>query len=321
MSDVPLVSYLVPSYNHRAYVQQTVDSVLAQDYPRIELIVGDDCSPDGSGEFLARYAAEKGFTLVQNETNLGSHRNLNRLIELARGEYVGFLGSDDWIDPLKTKEQVAYLLETQFDGVLAPVRKYEQATGVSQVLDLSHLQQTFDEHRYLQHLYTTDCDTAVGQSGLFRRRNVVDLGGFLPEYKSDDWLFQMRFLQAGFRIGMLNKPFTNYRQHPSNTHRRAVYCLEEIQLPIINDFVPPEYRSRTLASVYATAAHKLTEENKMLSLRYALKSFAYHPRPHYVVHYAKQLILSFPQLRAASMRWRNRSRYGNSRVGNAHHPR
>ncbi len=93
-----LVSYLIPSYNHIKYVKNAIDSVLNQTYKNIELIVCDDCSSDGSIEFLEQYSKDKGFIFIKNTINIGSAKTCQKLMDLAKGVYIGFFASVDGID-------------------------------------------------------------------------------------------------------------------------------------------------------------------------------------------------------------------------------
>lgn len=102
----PLVSVIIPSYNHARYIERAIASVLAQTYSPIELIVVDDGSRDGSPELLATLAQRHGFRAVLNPQNRGQGHVVNQALDLCRGEFVCFLPSDDWYLPHKTQVQV-----------------------------------------------------------------------------------------------------------------------------------------------------------------------------------------------------------------------
>src|SRR5688572_17065204 len=88
----PLVSIVVPSYNHARYLGEAIDSILAQDYPKIELIVIDDGSTDGSPEILRGYGKRFHWEL---QTNQGQVATLNRGWMMSRGDIIGYLSADD----------------------------------------------------------------------------------------------------------------------------------------------------------------------------------------------------------------------------------
>jgi alpha-1,3-rhamnosyltransferase len=108
-NSLPLVTVIVPSYNHVSYVKQCIDGILNQSYKNIELIVIDDGSTDGSVELLQELSNDKSFTLIiQNNIGLSSTLN-NGLKNYTQGKYVSFCASDDFWLPHKIKVQVDFM--------------------------------------------------------------------------------------------------------------------------------------------------------------------------------------------------------------------
>ncbi len=97
----PLVSVIIPNYNHAPYLRQRIDSVLQQDYPNLEVILLDDCSTDNSCEILRSYADDSRVShVVLNDRNTGStFVQWQRGMDLARGEFVWIAESDDVAHP------------------------------------------------------------------------------------------------------------------------------------------------------------------------------------------------------------------------------
>jgi glycosyltransferase involved in cell wall biosynthesis len=106
MQQVPLVSTIIPTYNRASLVSEAIDSVLAQTYPQIEVIVIDDGSTDGTLEVLKRYGNR---IQVISQPNAGPAAARNRGIDAAQGEMVAFLDSDDLWLPEKLARQVKLL--------------------------------------------------------------------------------------------------------------------------------------------------------------------------------------------------------------------
>lgn len=109
----PLVGVVMITYNHVGFIAQAIDSVLMQvtDFP-IELLIGDDCSNDGTREVVERYAeAYPGIIhAIIHEKNVGARRNGEAVRNLIRSEYVAILEGDDyWIAPHKLQKQVDFL--------------------------------------------------------------------------------------------------------------------------------------------------------------------------------------------------------------------
>jgi len=129
----PLVSILMPAYNHAAYVTEAVRSVLEQDHPRIELIVVDDGSRDGTPDVLRGLlpACERRCERVVLECreNRGTCHTVNRLMDLARGEYCLVLASDDRLMPGALTALLKPMLEDPAVGVTVGENEFMDAEG------------------------------------------------------------------------------------------------------------------------------------------------------------------------------------------------
>jgi glycosyltransferase involved in cell wall biosynthesis len=102
----PLVSYIIPSYNHAQYISKAIDSVLSQTYQPIELIIVDDGSSDNTREVLLQYENHPDITIIFNEINLRQSATVNKALKIAKGEFIGLLPSDDWLLPEKVELQM-----------------------------------------------------------------------------------------------------------------------------------------------------------------------------------------------------------------------
>jgi len=113
-----LVSVVIPTYNQIEFVRETFDSVLAPDYPWIEIIISDDGSVDGTSEVIKEYEARYSEKIVPviSDKNTGIAANFNRGLNKVRGEYIAWLGGDDLMFPQKIRKQVE-LLQQRLDAV------------------------------------------------------------------------------------------------------------------------------------------------------------------------------------------------------------
>lgn len=94
----PKVSIVVPIYNVEKYLPMCLDSILAQTLKEIEVICIDDGSPDNCGRIIDDYAKRDKRIIPIHQQNYGYSRAVNRGIDMARGEYIGIIESDDWIE-------------------------------------------------------------------------------------------------------------------------------------------------------------------------------------------------------------------------------
>ena len=91
------ISIIIPVYKVEQYLEACVDSILKQTYRNLEVILVDDGSPDKCGEICDRYVAQDERVRVIHKANSGVARARNDGIEIATGDYISFIDSDDWI--------------------------------------------------------------------------------------------------------------------------------------------------------------------------------------------------------------------------------
>lgn len=109
----PLVTYILNAFNGAPFLEEAIASVLGQTYPKIELIIVDDGSTDGTPEILGRLRDPRVRLLRQ--PNMGSSFAGNRATALARGEYIGGIGQDDVLLPEKTEVQLRAMAQRRWD--------------------------------------------------------------------------------------------------------------------------------------------------------------------------------------------------------------
>ena len=108
-----LVSIIMPNYNGAKYLQETINSVLAQTYTNWELLFVDDCSTDNSLEIVRSYQDSR-IKILQNDKNSGAAVSRNYALREAKGKWIAFLDSDDLWTPNKLTEQIAYMLKNNY---------------------------------------------------------------------------------------------------------------------------------------------------------------------------------------------------------------
>ncbi len=111
MNTEPLVSVIIPTYNGKKYLGVAIDSVLSQTYKNIEVIVINDGASDGTKQVIEKFIEKDARIIsVENESNLGFVKSLNKGIGYAKGKYIARLDDDDsWASPQKLEKQVEFL--------------------------------------------------------------------------------------------------------------------------------------------------------------------------------------------------------------------
>jgi alpha-1,3-rhamnosyltransferase len=273
----PLVSVIIPAFNHEQYVEEAIRSVLGQTYPNVEIVVVDDASTDGTAEIVQGLADQHRFTFIRNARNLGINRTLEVALERSRGDYLSVLASDDMIFPHKVGMQVDYLRHTGKDAVYANAQLLNldgSRTGV----DLGDVADRFKRGTILAHVYCDDSRLPLLQSALIRRTVFVELAPLRQKFKSDDWVMLIKLLER-FDVGFIAEPLFVYRQHPGNSFKNYWQTLPA-RVEVIANAVPEKYRAEALARLLSSQAQYLKWDGQHLDwLHYLAASIALHPSP------------------------------------------
>ena len=122
LKSCPLVSVVMLAYNHEAYISQSIEGIVAQETSfSVELIIGEDCSPDGTLSVVRSYQRKYPglIRIITSDTNVGARKNSYRLEKSARGKYIAYCEGDDyWHDSKKLQKQVDFLEENESYGMV-----------------------------------------------------------------------------------------------------------------------------------------------------------------------------------------------------------
>lgn len=119
---MPELSIIVPVYKVEKYLPRCIDSILAQTFGDFELILIDDGSPDGCGRICDEYARKDKRIVVIHQKNMGVSAARNAGLDIARGRYIGFVDSDDWIEPRMYEVMMDAIRENGADMAVCGVR-------------------------------------------------------------------------------------------------------------------------------------------------------------------------------------------------------
>jgi glycosyltransferase involved in cell wall biosynthesis len=122
ISDLPLVTIVTPSYNQAEFLEQTIQSVLRQDYPNIEYIVIDGGSTDGSNLIIKKFASQ--LALWVSEPDQGQSDAINKGFENSKGEILNWVNSDDLLEPSAVSIAVYFMLKYPQVGMVFGDRVY-----------------------------------------------------------------------------------------------------------------------------------------------------------------------------------------------------
>ena len=250
----PETSVIIPTWNRRDLVARAIDSVLAQSRPVEEIIVVDDGSSDGTGEFLAQRYGERIVLLAQANAGVSAARN--RGLAVARGGYLGLLDSDDVWLPEKTARQVGFLEANPGIGlVLCDVFRVDVHGETIDVFE--RRVQIPEDGPALQWVLR---DPALAPlSAMMRREVYEDVGGFDETLRTaEDLDFHLR-VAARWSIGVVAEPLARaLRGHDGLS---ALASTEDDYIAVMEraaeraqGAVPEDARRQALAAAYVRNA-------------------------------------------------------------------
>ena len=217
------VSVIIPVYNVARYVAKCAESLFSQSLEEMEYIFIDDCSSDGSmavvKEVLAGYPArESEVQLLRHEVNEGVIRTRQEGLDKARGEYVIFCDSDDWVEPEMYEEMYEAAKETDADIVISAMMV--EMEGKSRVRGSGGIGNRED---YVKKMLTGEIH--CGSCNKLVRRRLYNAGGVrFPEGIDlwEDTCVSIPLALVADRIVAMDKPFYHYRQINPQAYTRHI---------------------------------------------------------------------------------------------------
>jgi len=228
---MPIVSVILPNYNHALFLQQRIDSILNQTFQDFELIILDDCSTDNSKEIIEKYRKhEKVTSITFNEVNSGSTFNQwNKGIALAKGEIIWLAESDDFSDQGFLNMMVPYFKQDANIG-LAYCQSYRY-NGNSEITgnwkswteeDAFNNQFRMDGKDYIDKYLIYKNTIPNASAVLFRKKVYQQIGGAdTTIINCSDWLTWIKMLSVSNIV--YTPEFLNYfRYHENSVISKAV---------------------------------------------------------------------------------------------------
>ena len=217
MEQQPLVSFIVPFYGVEAYIETSARSLMEQTYPHLEFIFIDDGSTDRSLDILEGVLKEypERNTKVLRQENQGASIARETGIRAAKGDYILFLDSDDWIEPDAAELFVRKALETGADLVLCAFWK-EKKSG--RKLRHERVYTPQEKEIWMKRLYV---DRAYGYVWIKMTPASVYKDFFFPKYSMhEDLIYTTQFVYRASSFAYIDKPLVHYRRNnPSSVTR------------------------------------------------------------------------------------------------------
>lgn len=224
MQMLPLISVIVPVYKVEKYLDMCVASVLAQSYEKLELILVDDGSPDGSGVICDAWAAKDSRVKVIHKENGGGGQARNVGLDAAKGELIAFVDSDDYIAP----DMLAYLYGLLQQGADIAECGYVDTPDDNAVFPEAEGEVTFftAEEALQGNIYDNVFRQLIWNK-LYRREMIGDIR-FPVGTKIDDEFFTYKVLGNAEKLARSEKICYAYRQQPDSVMHEG-YSLRRLE--------------------------------------------------------------------------------------------
>lgn len=270
------ISVVIPTYNYGRFIREAIDSVLAQTYAPLEILVVDDGSTDDTEQIVRAYGDRVRYIRQQN-AGVGAARNTG--IASARGEYVAFLDSDDvWLPEKLAKEIARFETDPELGLVYGGAERFDESGTLSVALDGI-------EGWIAPELLRLERSVISSGSGtLLPKRVAEEVGGFDANLQpSEDWDFCYR-VALRHRVGFVPEVLVRYRQHGGGLHLNVARMERGMMLALEKAFASRDPRVQSQRRSTYGRMHRVLagcyfqRRNVPLFLRHMLKSLRYDPR-------------------------------------------
>lgn len=211
-----IISVIIPVYNVEKYISRCIDSVLAQTYNSLEIILVDDGSTDNSGNICDEYAKRDERIKVIHKCNGGLSSARNEGMKYASGELVAFVDSDDYIEPTMYQTMMNYLIKSQADMAICNICFVDEEG--TEVAGFEHINMfgvnsylVVEKEEIMKQLTEKDLLTVVQWNKLFYREKIMNCQYPEGRYHEDVYVIHKQLFNCD-RIIYINDKFYNYVQ-------------------------------------------------------------------------------------------------------------
>lgn len=254
LQDLPLVSIVIITYNSSEYIFDTLESSYAQSYPKLELIVSDDCSSDDTAKIVKEWINSRGTRfercmLIQSPQNTGSTGNCNRGIKECRGEWVRLIAGDD----LLTLDSIFLLVREitpEKQIIIGSFQNFRVKNGIMEMIPTVQVYEKypyfFEKDAYFQHRFILyNYDIGLTQGSLIKREVFLNICTFDERFPFiEDLPFWLNVTKKGIKLWYSCNLVTLYRIHNSLSHvhndKLANQVFQKSKMKIIDNIISNE---------------------------------------------------------------------------------
>lgn len=229
MENNSLLSIIVPVYKTEAYLRRCMDSLCGQTYNNIEIIAVNDGSPDNCLEILKEYAAKDNRVIVLDKENGGANSARNMALFVAKGEWISFVDSDDWLDLTYFQELMNYS-NCKNQLICGGFRLNENGT----IYKVPQNSLEFDRINSINILYNTYYGMLYNVWGkVFKKDIILNNKLLFRSFLRDDGIFLLDYYQYINNISIIStSSFIHYNTENINSNTHKMYGIEKMMLDL-----------------------------------------------------------------------------------------
>lgn len=202
-----LVSVIMPVYNCEKYLDETIESIRNQTYDHFELIAVDDCSTDKSGQIIKQFSEiDKRIKYVKLRINSGAAIARNTAVQLANGEFLAFIDSDDLWKPDKLERQLAFMKENSISFCCT---SYEIIDELGRLTGEIRVPKSEIDYNYL--LFHNQGNSTIVYNAKKLGKTVIP-----PIRKRNDYVMWLSVIKKAKKLHGLQEVLTSYRERPDS---------------------------------------------------------------------------------------------------------
>lgn len=289
------ISIVVPVYNVESYIEQCLESIRKQTYSNLEVILIDDGSADASASICQRYVDEDARFQLIRQKNGGASAARNRGLDRATGDYIGFVDSDDWIEP-DMYERLLEIAQKEEADVVCCAFRYIKKQGTIDCADDSY--NIFHGKEMLEG-YITGKDGCLMSPAVWNRlfrREIFEKIRFTEGRMFEDKEISCRTLARVKKGVYFNHAFYNYRDNKDSVSNSAItekyvsdfIHMYRVQEKIIGRCLAQDYQKYNIGVYYMLLLDMYCKIFKEKSMKHARQMIA--SELHRILPIAKQYI-------------------------------
>ena len=274
----PLVSVVIPCYNHEEYVQACIRSVICQDYKNIELIIIDDGSNDSSAIKIQELIpeCEKRFTRVEFRArpNKGICATFNESINIAKGVFFAPIASDDEMYPNKISEQVKIfnIKSKEVPGLVAIYSGVEYVDNSGNSIRIKKGSGKFCGFKEV----ILRNEFLPTSSFMVIKQKLIDVGCFNPNYSIEDFYIRLKLTENGGVFYVMPSPLVKYRRHDDNLSKKSDLMLSGVS-EILDEYKEYKIYRKAVARSLLIQAHDYQIIDLYKGMKYAMRAVIKDP--------------------------------------------